>query len=78
MVPGAARRMGGCSDALFTALVLPAAVFHPTSATAACCCAHFCITCQISPSPPRFAVTLWTWPISIRCWGERGDELRKP
>ena len=35
MVPGAARRMGGCSDALFTALVLPAAVFHPTSATAA-------------------------------------------
>lgn len=27
MVLGAAQRMGGCGDALFTALVLPAAVF---------------------------------------------------
>lgn len=27
MVLGAAQHMGGCGDALFTALVLPAAVF---------------------------------------------------
>lgn len=61
MVLGAARRMGGCDDALFTALVFPAAVFSSPRSTSllcycshCCCCVHFC-TYQIAPSPPRFA-----------------------
>jgi hypothetical protein len=88
MVLGAARRMGGCGDALFTALVLPAAVFlaQPLcSATAATAAAVYIFVSLIKlpPPPPRFAVTLWAcnshWPISIRSWGEsRGDESRKP
>jgi len=54
---GAARRMGGCGDALFTALVLPAAVFSspnifPLLLLRCCCCVHFCITYQIAAPPP--------------------------
>jgi hypothetical protein len=89
MVLGAARRMGGCGDALFTALVLPAAVFSspnlfPLLLLPCCCCVHFCITYQIAPLSSvihRNAVACSShWPISIRSWGEQqgGDELRKP
>jgi len=53
MVLGAARRMGGCGDAMFTALVLPAAVFSSPKPSflchcCCCCCVHFCITYQIA------------------------------
>jgi hypothetical protein len=74
MVLGAAQRMGGCGDA---ALVLPAAVFSsPNLFPLLLLLCTFCITYQISPSPPRSPVTLWAcnshWPISTRSWGEQG------
>jgi hypothetical protein len=63
MVLGAARRMGGCGDALFTALVLPAVLLTQplSSATAATAAAVYISVSLIKlpPSPPRFAVTLW-------------------
>jgi hypothetical protein len=68
MVLGAARPMGGCDDLLFTALVLPAAVFSPrptplSSATAATAAAVYIFVSLIKlpppPSPPRFTVMPW-------------------
>jgi hypothetical protein len=79
MVLGAAQRMGGCGDAFFTALVLPAVVFSspnifPLPLLLLCTFLYHLSNCP--PLLRDFSVTLWTcnshWPISIRSWGERG------
>jgi hypothetical protein len=56
MVLGAARRMGGCGDALFTALVLPAAVFltspRPTPLSSATVATAAAVYIFVSNCPP--------------------------
>lgn len=87
MVLGAARHMGGCDDLLFTALVLPAAVFSPrptplSSATAATAAVYIFVSLiklpPLSSAIHRNAVgpVTRTGPMSGRRTG--GDELREP